>query len=124
VQLLQYLRRGDGLPCGDAGYVLIEAYPTCERLRELVKANSLTATSNSVITLAEKCAQQALVSHLNCDDSCANINTLAPAAQGTCYTSSGYCGLGGYDAARILAMLGPPDTLGTWRGDCLDQRLP
>ena len=98
--------------CGDAGYVLAEAYPTCERLRELVKTNSLPAASNNVITLAEKCAQQALVSHLSCGDSCANINTLAPAAQGTCYTSSGYCALGGYDAARILAMLGPQTRLG------------
>ncbi|KAK5661179.1 hypothetical protein OQA88_11070 [Cercophora sp. LCS_1] len=101
--------------CGPASYLLAEGHSTCERLRDARKANILSAAANNVILQGERCAQQSIASLLGCGNTCADIDTIAPKEYGTCFTDAGFCALGGFDAARILATLGPAARIGLGR---------
>ncbi|KAK0732097.1 hypothetical protein B0H67DRAFT_566672 [Lasiosphaeris hirsuta] len=98
------------LRCGGSGFLLAQAEPVCEALRSLVISNKLPAAANTFIQNAEQCVQASIAGHLSCDTACTDIETIAPAAVGPCYTSAGFCALTATAAAHILAVLSPEQT--------------
>src|SRR5271155_2647019 len=92
------------IPCGSNGYALEFGEPNC--LQFLANIDDFTSEGQAFVYATMSCLQRALIPYINCDETCAAIQSTAFASHPSCYISSGFCELSSCDLVEIFETVG------------------